>query len=60
MVRKKPRKLSRREFVRDAGAALALTTLPASVLMGWAFLRRIRDFEEGRRELPEVDAAVSH
>lgn len=25
-----PRKLSRREFVRDAGAALALTTLPAA------------------------------
>ena len=40
--------------------AFVLTTLPASVLMGWAFLRRIRDFEEGRRELPDVGAAVSH
>ncbi len=30
MSAKKPRRLSRREFVRDAGAALALTTLPAA------------------------------
>jgi Na+-driven multidrug efflux pump len=40
--------------------AFVLTTSPASVLMGWAFLRRVRDFEQGRRELPDVDAAVSH
>jgi MATE family multidrug resistance protein len=40
--------------------AFVLTTSPASVLMGWAFLRRIRDFEQGRRELPESGAAVSH
>ncbi len=30
MVPKKPQKLSRRDFVRDAGRALALTTLPAA------------------------------
>jgi len=40
--------------------AFVLTTLPASVLIGWAFLRRIRDFEQGRRELPDVAAVVSH
>jgi len=40
--------------------AFVLTTTPASVLMGWAFLRRIKDFKEGRRELPDVNAAVSH
>src|SRR5215207_7282637 len=40
--------------------AFVLTTTPASVLMGWAFLRRIKDFKEGRRELPDVNVAVSH
>ena len=40
--------------------AFVLTTTPASVLMGWAFLRRIKDFKEARRELPDVDSAVSH
>ena len=40
--------------------AFVLTTSPASVLMGWAFLRRIRDFEQGRRELPDVSASVAH
>jgi MATE family multidrug resistance protein len=40
--------------------AFVLTTSPASVLLGWAFLRRIRDFEQGRRELPDASAAVSH
>jgi MATE family multidrug resistance protein len=37
-----------------------LTTSPASVVMGWAFLRRIREFEQGRRELPDVSASVAH
>ena len=36
--------------------AFVLTTSPASVLLGWAFLRRVRDFELGRRELPDVGA----
>jgi MATE family multidrug resistance protein len=40
--------------------AFVLTTTPASVLMAWAFTRRIRDFEQGRRELSDVAAAVSH
>jgi putative MATE family efflux protein len=40
--------------------AFVLTTSPASVLMGWAFLRRIRDFEQGRRELPDVSASMAH
>jgi MATE family multidrug resistance protein len=40
--------------------AFVLTTSPASVLMGWAFLRRIRDFEQGRHELPDVRPSVAH
>ena len=40
--------------------AFVLTTSPASILLGWAFIRRIRDFEQGQRELPDVSAAVSH
>jgi multiple sugar transport system substrate-binding protein len=46
MVPKKPRKLSRREFVRDAGAALALTTLPAA-----ACARREKQPAPGRKTL---------
>jgi hypothetical protein len=40
--------------------AFVLTTSPASVVMGWAFLRRIRGFEQGRRELPDVSASMAH
>jgi MATE family multidrug resistance protein len=40
--------------------AFVLTTSPASLLMGWAFLRRIREFEQGRRELPGVSASVAN
>ncbi|MGH2615496.1 MAG: MATE family efflux transporter [Thermomicrobiales bacterium] len=40
--------------------AFVLTTAPASVLMWWAYRRRIGDFEDGRREFPEVSAAAGH
>ena len=37
-----------------------LTTAPASLLMWWAYRRRIADFEQGRRELPDLAAAAGH
>jgi Na+-driven multidrug efflux pump len=40
--------------------AFLLTTAPASVLMWWVYRRRIGEFEEGRREFPELDAAAGH
>ncbi len=40
--------------------AFVVTTSPAAVVMAWAFRRRIKEFEEGRRELPDVGAAGSH
>jgi MATE family multidrug resistance protein len=33
------------------------TTAPASLLMWWAYRRRIADFEHGRREVPDLSAA---
>ena len=33
--------------------AFVLTTSPASLAMWWMFRRRVREYEEGRRELPE-------
>jgi multidrug resistance protein, MATE family len=36
--------------------AFVATTSPASVLMGLAFRRRIREFEEGRHEFPDLTA----
>ena len=38
--------------------AFVLTTAPASVLMWWAYRRRIADFEQGRREVPDLSAAA--
>ena len=40
--------------------AFVMTTSPASILMAWAFRRRLREFEEGRRGLPDPSAAGSH
>jgi putative MATE family efflux protein len=40
--------------------AFVLTTAPASLLMWWAYRRRIADFEQGRREAPVLSAAVGH
>jgi MATE family multidrug resistance protein len=37
-----------------------LTTAPASVLMWWIYRRRIVDFEQGRREFPDLSAATGH
>src|SRR5215216_6444919 len=37
-----------------------LTSAPASILVWWIFRQRISDYERGRRELPEVTAALSH
>jgi multidrug resistance protein, MATE family len=39
--------------------AFLLTTAPASVLMWWVYRRRIADFEEGRREAPDLSAAAA-
>src|SRR5215212_8408936 len=36
--------------------AFVLTTAPASVLMWWIYRRRIADFEQGRRDLPDLAA----
>ena len=41
-------------------SAFVLTTMPASLLMWWAFRRGIGDFEAGRREFPDVPAAAEH
>ncbi len=40
--------------------AFVLTTGPAALLMWWAFRRRIADFEQGRRALPDPSAVASH
>ncbi len=40
--------------------AFVLTTAPASVLMWWAYRQRIADFEQGRREAPDLSAAAMH
>jgi Na+-driven multidrug efflux pump len=40
--------------------AFVLTTAPASVLMWWAYRRRIGEFEQGRREIPDLSAATGH
>jgi putative MATE family efflux protein len=40
--------------------AFVLTTAPASVLMWWFYRRRIADFEQGRREVPDLSAAAAH
>ena len=39
--------------------AFLLTTAPASVLMWWIYRRRIADFEQGRRDLPDLSAAAA-
>jgi putative MATE family efflux protein len=39
-------------------SAFVLTTAPASLLMLWIFRRRVREYEEGRRELPDVSGAA--
>src|SRR5918994_1931571 len=36
--------------------AFLLTTAPASVLMWWVYRRRIEEFEQGRREIPDLSA----
>ena len=36
-----------------------LTTAPASLLMWWAYRRRIGEFEQGRREFPDPSAAAA-
>ena len=36
--------------------AFVLTTAPASLLMWWVYRRRIADFEQGRREFPDLSA----
>jgi MATE family multidrug resistance protein len=40
--------------------SFVLTTSPASLLMWWAYRRRIRGFEQGRIEFPEPQAMVAH
>jgi multidrug resistance protein, MATE family len=40
--------------------AFVLTTAPASVLMWWVYRRRIDEFEQGRREIPDLNAAPVH
>ena len=40
--------------------AFVMTTSPASLLMGWAFRRRIRKLQEGRLTPPDVSGAVAH
>jgi MATE family multidrug resistance protein len=40
--------------------AFVLTTAPASVLMWWAYRRRIAEFEQGRREIPDLAAVPGH
>jgi MATE family multidrug resistance protein len=40
--------------------AFVLTTAPASVLMWWVYRRRIDEFEQGRREIPDLNAAAGH
>ena len=54
-------------FVRwfDGGLDLVwtgfvLTSAPASVLVWSMFRQRIGEYEHGRRELPEVTAAIHH
>ncbi len=37
-----------------------LTTAPASILMWWAYRRRIGEFEQGRRDIPDLSAAAAH
>jgi Na+-driven multidrug efflux pump len=52
-----------REFGSGLGTvwfAFVLTTAPASVLMWWAYRRRIADFEQGRRQAPDLSAVVGH
>jgi hypothetical protein len=41
-------------------SAFVLTTAPASVLMWWIYRRRMTEYEEGRRELPDLSAAPAH
>ena len=40
--------------------AFVLTTAPASILMWLAYRRRVRDYAEGRRELPISELAAAH
>jgi MATE family multidrug resistance protein len=40
--------------------AFVLTTAPASLLTWWAYRQRIADFEQGRREFPDLAAATGH
>ena len=40
--------------------SFVLTTAPASVLMWWAYRRRIGEYEQGRRAFPEVGAVAAH
>src|SRR5829696_2584504 len=40
--------------------AFFLTTAPASLLMWWVYRRRIAEFEQGRREFPDLAAATGH
>jgi MATE family multidrug resistance protein len=49
----------------DAGmgwvwTGFVLTSAPASILVWWMFRQRIGEYERGRRDLPEVTAAVHH
>ena len=48
----------------DAGmgwvwTGFVLTSAPAAILVWWIFRQRISDYERGRRELPEVTAALA-
>ncbi len=40
--------------------SFVITTAPAALLIWFEFRRRIADYENGRRELPDVSAAPSH
>ncbi len=40
--------------------AFVVTTAPASILMWWAYRRRIGEYERGQREFPAVGAAMGH
>ncbi len=40
--------------------SFVLTTAPASLLMWWAYRRRIGEFEQGRRAFPEAGIVAAH
>jgi hypothetical protein len=37
----------------------AIVAVPAAIIMGWMVHRRLRDYETGRREMPDVSDSAS-